>query len=91
MISPMVALGIRKLSPPASLVSGWGVSGCGYGSRCEDRVCLGRETLRYDHFSAIRSVFWLLLLCLLWVREGFAGVSFDSDYSGEGDASFLFF
>ena len=43
------------------------------------------------HFSAIRSVFWLLLLCLLWVGEGFAGVSFDSDYSGEGDASFLLF
>jgi hypothetical protein len=83
----MVALGIRKLSPPVTRKSFLVVFG--YGSRCEDRVC--RVLARYDHFSAIRSVFWLLLLCLLWVREGFAGVSFDSDYSGEGDASFLFF
>ena len=83
----MVALGIRKLSPPVTRKSFLVVFG--YGSRCEDRVC--RVLARYDHFSAIRSVFWLLLLCLLWVREGFAGVSFDSDYSGEGDASSLLF
>jgi hypothetical protein len=44
---------------------------------------------RYDHFSAIRSVF--LWLCFPLFAEGGLcwGVSFDSDYSGGSDASFL--
>ena len=86
----MVALGIRiKHSPPA-------LSGClvrCYGSRCEDRVCRIFPA-RYDHFSAIRSVFPGFALFLSrerWWREFCWGVSFDSDYSGEGDASFLLF
>jgi hypothetical protein len=83
----MVALGIRKHSPPA-LVRARCLVRC-YGSRCEDRVC--RVPARYDHFSAIRSVSWRSFLSReRWLRE-FAGVSFDSDYSGEGDASFLLF
>ena len=81
----MVALGIRKLSPPVTRKSFLVVFG--YGSRCEDRVC--RVLARYDHFSAIRSVFWLLLLCLLWVRKGFAGVSFDSDYKINSPSQFF--
>ena len=65
----MVALGIRKLSPPVTRKSFLVVFG--YGSRCEDRVC--RVLARYDHFSAIRSVFWLLPLCLSWVRGSLLG------------------
>jgi hypothetical protein len=54
------------------------------------RSCVPRSA-RYDHFSAIRSVFRRSFLSReRWLRE-FAGVSFDSDYSGEGDASFLLF
>jgi hypothetical protein len=77
----------KNYSPPA-LVRARCLVRC-YGSRCEDRVC--RVPARYDHFSAIRSVSWRSFLSReRWLRE-FAGVSFDSDYSGEGDASFLLF
>jgi hypothetical protein len=54
------------------------------------RSCVPRFFARYDHFSAIRSVF-LWLCSPLCGGEFCWGVSFDSDYSGEGDASFLLF
>lgn len=43
----MAAFGIRNLGPPFTDVGGWG-----YGSRCEDCVCISV----YDHSSAIRGV-----------------------------------
>ena len=47
----MVALGIRKLSPPASFAS---VLVVGYGSRCEDRVCraFARGTITLVQYAA---------------------------------------
>jgi hypothetical protein len=78
----------HQKTQPASLASARESGRC-YGSRCEDRVC--RVRARYDHFSAIRSVF-LWLYSPLFAEGSFAGgVSFDSDYSGGGDASFLLF
>jgi hypothetical protein len=50
----MVALWHQKFQPAGLL---WEVSGCGYGSWCEDCVC---PLSGCDHFSAIRGVLELL-------------------------------
>ena len=52
----MVALGIRKLSPPASSVFGWSgvcVVAMGAGAKI---VCALPFMVGHDHFSAIRGV-----------------------------------
>ena len=71
MISPMVALGIRKLSPPASLLSSDGGSVWLWLREPVRRSCVPSavKRLRYDHFSAIRSVFDAPLLACL-ARDG---------------------
>ena len=80
------ALGIRKLS--AGLVTSSDVStGAGYGSRCEDCVCVAT----YDHFSAIRGVSEPTCFRSTCIESGLVRVSFDSDYSCEGGASLFFF
>jgi hypothetical protein len=63
----MVALGIRKLSPPALAR----VLGCfGYGSRCEDRVCrvFSRGTITLVQYAAYFSGF-----APLFAERSFAG------------------
>lgn len=86
----MAALGIRNLSRRALFSFEDEFSVFGYGSRCEDRVyCLSEE---YDHLSAIRSVSVNpshAAVAIHGVEDG--RISFNSDYSGEGGASLLFF
>jgi hypothetical protein len=56
MIHTWLHFGIRNSARQPLLFSDGGCLCCGYGSRCEDRVCPAMKA-GYDHFSAIRSVF----------------------------------
>ena len=78
-------LASEKHSPPA-LAHARCLVRC-YGSRCEDRVCRASGTITLVQYAA----YFGASLCLARDTREFAGVSFDSDYSGEGDASFLLF